>query len=60
LAGPAVSRLDDSCIEGITFTNTVPTQGERSDKFEVLSVAQLFAKAIRHIHDGDAISALFR
>lgn len=60
LAGPAVQRLNDSCIEGLTFTNTVPMQGKRSDKFEVLSVAQLFAKAIRRIHDGDSISALFR
>jgi ribose-phosphate pyrophosphokinase len=60
LAGPAVQRLNDSCIEGLTFTNTVPLQGKQSDKFQVLSVAQLFAKAIRRIHDGDSISALFR
>ena len=60
LAGPAVQRLNDSCIERLTFTNTVPLQGKQSSKFGVLSVAQLFAKAIRRIHDGDSISALFR
>jgi ribose-phosphate pyrophosphokinase len=60
LAGPAVERLNDSAIERVTFTNTIPLQGKASSKFNVLSVAEIFAKAIRRIHDGDSISALFR
>jgi ribose-phosphate pyrophosphokinase len=60
LAGPAVTRLNDSPIERLTFTNTIPLQGKASAKFQVLSVAELFAKAIRRIHDGDSLSALFR
>ncbi|MFO0751116.1 MAG: ribose-phosphate pyrophosphokinase [Myxococcota bacterium] len=60
LGGSAVERLDASPIEKLTFTNTIPLQGKTSKKFEVLSVAELFAQAIRRIHDGDSISALFR
>lgn len=60
LGGQAVERLDASPIEKLTFTNTIPLQGKLSKKFEVLSVAELFAQAIRRIHDGDSISALFR
>ncbi len=60
LAGSAVERLEASSIERLLFTDTIPLQGKRSSKFKVLSVAHLFAKAIRRIHDGDSISALFR
>jgi len=60
LSGNAVERLDKSDIAGLTFTNTIPLQGKTSSKFQVLSVAELFAQAIRRIHDGDSISNLFR
>ncbi|MBL8786213.1 MAG: ribose-phosphate pyrophosphokinase [Deltaproteobacteria bacterium] len=60
LSGNAVERLHASDIAGLTFTNTVPLQGKTSPKFQVLSVAELFAQAIRRIHDGDSISNLFR
>ena len=60
LSGPAVSRLDESLIESLVFTDTIPLQGKQSKKFKVLSTAGLFAKAIRRIHDGESISELFR
>lgn len=60
LSGPAVERLDKSCIGQIVFTDTIPLGDKRSDKFKVLSVAELFAKAIRRIHEGESISELFR
>ena len=60
LSGNAVERLHASHISGLTFTNTIPLQGKTSPKFQVLSVAELFAQAIRRIHDGDSISNLFR
>ena len=59
LSGNAVQRLQDSPIERLVFTNTIPLQGKESDKFEVLSVAEIFSKAINRIHKGDSISALF-
>ncbi|MGM0578291.1 MAG: ribose-phosphate diphosphokinase [Myxococcota bacterium] len=60
LAGEAVRRLEDSAIEELVFCDTIPLQGKWSEKFRVRSVATLFAKAIRRIHDGDSISQLFR
>lgn len=60
LAGEAVSRLDKSAIEQFVFCDTIPLQGKHSEKFRVLSVSEIFAKAIRRIHDGDSISQLFR
>lgn len=60
LSGNAVERLESSVIERLVFTDTVPLQGKESDKFEVISVAEIFAKAIRRIHKGDSLSELFR
>jgi len=60
LSGNAVERLDASVIESFVFTDTVPLQGKSSPKFEVISVAEIFAKAIRRIHKGDSLSELFR
>jgi ribose-phosphate pyrophosphokinase len=60
LSGPAVGRLEESVIEKLVFTDTIPLQGKASKKFKVLSTAALFAKAIRRIHEGESISELFR
>jgi ribose-phosphate pyrophosphokinase len=41
-------------------TNTVPVPGEKLfSKVKVLSVANLFAEAIKRIHSGESISSLF-
>ena len=60
LSGNAVERLKASVIEELVFTDTIPLQGKSCGKFKVLSIAEMLAKAIRRIHDGDSISALFR
>ena len=60
LGGEAVARLHQSCIEEFVFCDTIPMRGKWSEKFRVISVAEIFAKAIRRIHDGDSISELFR
>jgi ribose-phosphate pyrophosphokinase len=60
-AAGALARLqarDD--IEAIICTNTVPIpEAERPPKLTVLSVAPAFAEAIRRIHNGESVSALF-
>jgi len=59
LSGPAVSRLQDSCLKEIIVTDTVYIPEEkRIDKLTVLSVAPLLAKAIVSIHEDDSISNL--
>ena len=61
LSGRAVERIAESPLSSLVVTDTLPLPVEkRIDKIEVLSVAPLFAEAIRAIHDGSSISSLFR
>jgi ribose-phosphate pyrophosphokinase len=60
LCGPAVSRLAESPIASIAVTDTVHVpEGKRTGKILTLSVAPLFAEAIRRIHTGESVGALF-
>ncbi|MSP91556.1 MAG: ribose-phosphate pyrophosphokinase [Myxococcales bacterium] len=59
LSGPAIARIHDSRIDTVLVTDTIPLRDKLSDKVRVLSVAPVFAKAIRRIHDGDSVSDLF-
>jgi len=60
LSGHAVERLRDSPIERLVVTNTIPLpEANRDPRIEVVSVAELFADAIRAIHTGDSVSKLF-
>jgi len=53
-------RLDEAFIERVIVTDTIPIPKERlSEKVEIISVAELFSKAISRIHDGRSVSALF-
>src|SRR5213594_2853849 len=52
LSGPALKRIEESPLEEVIITNSVPlTPGKVSPKVHVLSVAPLLAEAIRRIHD---------
>ena len=56
-SGHAIQRLGKSPIERIVVSNTIPCTSESSEaKFEVVSVANLFARAIHAIHSGDRAS----
>lgn len=61
LSGPAIKRLNDSIIEEVTVTNTIPLgpEAKGSPKIQVLSVARLLAEAIKRIHWNDSVSSLF-
>jgi len=58
LSGPAFQRIEDSPIDQLLVTDTVPLR-KPSKKIKVLSVASIFAEAIQRIHTNDTISALF-
>ena len=61
LSGPAVERIAESEIEKFVITDTVPLTPEKKiDKIEVVSVASLFAKAIRRIYTNESVSELFK
>ncbi|MBI4531528.1 MAG: ribose-phosphate pyrophosphokinase [Candidatus Latescibacteria bacterium] len=57
-SGDAIARIEDSSIEELVVTNTIP-QRHNSSKITVLSVAHLFTEAIKAIHRGDSVSKLF-
>jgi len=60
LCGPAIERLEKSELERVIVTNTVVVPPEkRIAKLEVVSVAEIFAEAIKRIHTGESLSALF-
>jgi ribose-phosphate pyrophosphokinase len=60
LSGDAVKRIADSPIETLVATDSVPIPLEkRGDWLEIVSVAPLLADAIRAIHTGSSVSALF-
>jgi ribose-phosphate pyrophosphokinase len=60
-SGDAIHRLSaEKDIEEIVCTNTVPIAAEKAtDKLTVLSVAPALAEAMRRIHNGESVSALF-
>ena len=60
-ASGALKRLSDQPdVEEIVCTNTVPIPAtEESDKLTVLSIAPALAEAMRRIHNGESVSALF-
>ncbi|MBI3891478.1 MAG: ribose-phosphate pyrophosphokinase [Candidatus Wallbacteria bacterium] len=60
LCGNAIEKFRDSQLEELVITDTVPVgPDKRIPKIKVLSVAHLFGEAIKRIHDGTSISALF-
>lgn len=58
LSGKAYENLENSELVEIVVTDTIPAKRE-SDKIRVLTVADLFADAIKAIHGHGSISSLF-
>ena len=60
LSGPAIERIQNSCIEELLVLDTVPLTPEKKiDKIKVLSVAPIFAEAIERIYEDVSVSPLF-
>ncbi len=61
LSGPAFERINNSAIEELVMLNTIKLPEDKQDliKFKALSVAPLFAEAIKRIYDDEPISKLF-
>jgi ribose-phosphate pyrophosphokinase len=60
LSGEAVARLKDAPLEEMVVTNTIHVPDhKRFDKLKILSVADLLAKAIDHVHSNESVSQLF-
>ncbi len=60
LSGPAIERIQKSGIKEMVVTNTVPVAEEkRIDKITVLSIAPLFAEAIKRINEERPLGELY-
>lgn len=61
LSANAIERLNNWAVEELIVTDTIPhSKATQSPKLRVLSVAPLFAEAIKRIHAEDSVSSLFR
>ncbi len=58
LSGDAIDKIEDSAIEELLITDTIPLKRE-SKKIKVLSVAPLFAEAIRRVECCESIANLY-
>lgn len=61
LSGPAIERIKNSAIKELVVTNTVPLSKEKQiEKITVLSIAPLFAEAIKKIHENKPLGELLK
>jgi ribose-phosphate pyrophosphokinase len=58
LSGKAYENIESSVLEELAVADTIPLK-QQSSKIKVLTVSNLYAKAIRKIHDNESISSLF-
>jgi len=60
LSGDAIAKLDRSAIDALLITDSIPLpENKKHPKIKVISVAELFAEAIKRIHIDQSISILF-
>lgn len=60
LSGPAVERIEKSPIKELVLTDTIPIPPSKMlPTMTILSVAPLLGEAIRRIHTGQSVGALF-
>lgn len=60
LSGPAIERIENSVISKLVLLDTVPVEGAKLiDKFDVLSVAPTFARAIERIYADQPFNNVF-
>lgn len=61
LSGPAIERIKESPIKELVITDTVPVPEEKViDKIKILSIAPLFAEAIKRINEAKPLGDLFK
>ena len=58
LSGPAYERIEASALKRVVVTDSIPLK-RSSDAIEVVSVAEMFANAIRQIAVDASVSTLF-
>ena len=61
LSGAAISRINDSALDELVVTDTIPLseEAQKSSRIRQLSVADVLAETIRRISNEDSVSSLF-
>jgi len=60
-SGPAIERITKCAVKEVVVTDTIPVPTQkRNGKITVLSTAELLGEAIRRIHAGESIGAMFQ
>ncbi len=61
LSGPSIERIEESPIDRLVVTNTIPISkpAENCAKIDVLSIAELLGEAIKRIYNSHSVSTLF-
>lgn len=60
LSGPAIERIKESELSELVITNTIPlTEEKKIDRITTLTIAPLFAEAIKSVNEGNPLDVLF-
>lgn len=60
LSGPAIERLQNSCIKELILLDTIPLPPEKAiPKITLLPIAPLFAEAIERIYEDKPVSTMY-
>ncbi|WP_375772282.1 ribose-phosphate pyrophosphokinase [Archangium gephyra] len=61
LSGPAIQRIQESVLEEVVLTDTVPLSpaAQACGKLKIITTERLFGEAIARIHRADSLSSLF-
>jgi ribose-phosphate pyrophosphokinase len=59
LSGKAYENIENSVLTELVVTDSIPLKSH-TPKIKVLSVASLFARAIRNVHENGSVSSLFK
>jgi ribose-phosphate pyrophosphokinase len=58
MSDPASTRVDQSSLSEIIFTDSIP-YSKKVEKVKILSIADMFADAIRRVCNNESISSLY-
>lgn len=60
LSGPAIDRINNSNLEKFVITDTIHLPKEKQiDRIDIVSVAPIFASAIKRINTNSSVSEMF-
>jgi len=60
LSNPAIDRIEKSDIKKVIITDTISIPKHKLiDKLKIVSVSNIFGKAVDRVHNGESVSALF-